>query len=62
MDLDPPDPAKPKYRLQSELDKSIGVAEVGEKVMNALITLQIKEILAVPLEMANYLHEQTRRK
>jgi len=62
MDLDPPDSAKPKYRLQSELDKSIGVAEVGEKVMNAPITLQIKEILAVPLEMANYLHEQTRRK
>jgi len=62
MDLDPPDPAKPKYRLQSELGKSIGVAEVGEKIMNAPITLAIKEFLAVSPEMANYLHEQTRRK
>jgi len=61
MDLDPPDP-KPKYRLQSELGKSIGFAEVGEKIMNAPITLAIKEFLAVSPEMSNYLHDQTRRK
>jgi len=61
MDVGPPDP-KPKYRLQSELGKSIGVAEVEEKIMNAPIMLSIKEFLAVSPEMSGYIHEQTRRK
>jgi len=59
--MDMPDP-KPKYRLQSELGKSISVAEVGEKIMNAPIMLSIKEFLAVSPEMSGYIHEQTRRK
>ena len=61
MDVDSPDP-KPKYRLQSELGKSIGVAEVGEKIMNAPIMLSIKEFLAVSPEILGYIHEQTRCK
>ena len=54
MDLDPPDP-KLKYHLQSELGKAIGVAEVGEKIMNAPIMLSIKEFLAVSPEMSGLL-------
>jgi len=59
--MDTPDP-KPKYGLQSELGKSISVAEVGEKIMNAPIMLSIKEFLAVSPEMSGYIYEQIRRK
>lgn len=63
MDLDPlPDATKPKYRLQSELGKTISVVDFGEKIMNAPIMLSIKEFLAVSPEMSGYIHEQTRRK
>ena len=62
MDVDPANPVKPKYRLQSELGKTISTAEVGEKIMNAPIMFTIKEFLAVSPDMANYIHEQTRRK
>ena len=61
MDLDPPD-QKPKYRLQSELGKTINVTDVVEKIMNAPIMLSIKDFLAVSPEMSGYIHEQTRRK
>jgi hypothetical protein len=54
--------AKPKYRLQSELGKTISITDVGEKIMNAPIQLSIKEFLAVLPEMSGYIHEQTRRK
>ena len=59
--MDPTD-SKPKYHLQSELGKSIGIAEVGEKITNAPIMLSIKEFLAVSPEMSEYIHEWTGRK
>jgi hypothetical protein len=62
MDIYENEPAKPKYKLQSELGKTISNANVGEKIMNAAIMLTIKEFLAVSLEMANYIHDQTRRR
>lgn len=61
MDIDS-DAAKPKYRLQSELGKTISITDVAEKIMNAPIQLSIKEFLAVSPEMSGYIHEQTRRK
>jgi hypothetical protein len=62
MDVDDNEPAKPKYKLQSELGKTISNSDVGEKIMNAPIQLTIKEFLAVSPEMANYIHDQTRRR
>jgi hypothetical protein len=61
MDVDP-EPTKPKYKLQSELGKAISSTDIGEKIMNAPIMLTIKEFLAVSPEMANYIHDQTRRR
>jgi hypothetical protein len=61
MDIDS-EIAKPKYKLQSELGKTISPSDVGEKIMMAPITLSIKEFLAVSPEMANYIHNQTRRR
>src|SRR5438045_2829469 len=60
----PPDiaGAKPKFRLGSELNKSITVESIGEKVMEAPIQLKMCELLAVSTEVSNYLHDQTRRK
>ena len=57
----PPDiaGAKPKFRLGSELNKSITVESIGEKVMEAPIQLKMCELLAVSIEVANYLHDQT---
>jgi hypothetical protein len=61
MDVDS-EAANPKYRLQSELGKTISITDVGENIMNAPIQLSIKEFLAVSPEMSGYIHEQTRRK
>jgi len=61
MNIDEDHP-KPKFKLQSELGKTISPAVVGEKIMNAPLTLTIKEFLAVSPDMSNYIHEQTRRK
>jgi hypothetical protein len=61
MDVDT-EPTKSKYKLQSELGKTISNADVGEKIMNAQIRLTIKEFLAVSTEMANCIHNQTRRR
>jgi hypothetical protein len=60
----PPDRGgeKPKFRLGSELNKSITVESIGEKVMEAPIQLKMCELLAVSTEVASYLHDQTRRK
>src|SRR5579862_9843367 len=57
-----PDEIKPKYRLQSQLNQTVGTADIGDKIMNTPVMLSIKEILAVSPEMGNYMHEQTRRK
>ena len=63
MDVDDDnEPAKPKYKLQSELGKQIPTADIGEKIMNTPVALTIKEFLAVSPEMANYIHDQTRRR
>src|SRR5579862_1663928 len=57
-----PDEIKPKYRLQSQLNQTVGTADIGDKIMNTPVMLSIKEILAVSPEMGNYMYEQTRRK
>jgi len=56
--MDPPDP-KPKYHLQSELGKSIVVAEIGEKIMNTPNLFSINEFLTILPEMSGSIHEQT---
>jgi len=56
IDMGPLDP-KPKYHLQSDLEKSIGVTEVEKKIMNIPITLSIKEFLTVSPERSEYIHE-----
>jgi hypothetical protein len=61
-DIDKNETSKPKYRLQFELGKTIPTADIGEKIMNTPVMLTIKEFLAVSPEMANYIHDQTRRR
>jgi hypothetical protein len=62
IDIDDDNSAKPKYKLQSELGKTISTSDIGEKIMNTPVMLTIKEFLAVSPEMANYIHDQTRRR
>ena len=51
-----------KYHLISELDKNVKTDQIGEKIMNTPIQLSIREILAVSGEIADYLHDQTRKR
>ena len=53
---------KPKYRLGSELGRSITTEEVGKKIMEAPIQLRMSELLAVSTDVSNFIHEQTRKK
>jgi len=53
---------KPKFRLASGLNQTITTEEIGEKVMQAPIQLRMCELLAVSTEVANYIHDQTRRR
>jgi len=53
---------KPKFRLASELNQTITTEEIGKKVMEAPIQLRMCELLAVSTEVANYIHDQTRRR
>jgi hypothetical protein len=62
MEVDEDNSTKPKYKLQSELGKTISTVDIGEKIMNTPVMLTIKEFLAVSPEMANYIHDQTRRR
>jgi hypothetical protein len=62
MDIDEDQPTKPKYKLQSELGKTIPIADIGKKIMDTPVMLTIKEFLAVSRDVANYIHDQTRRK
>jgi len=52
---------KPKFRLASELNQAINTEDVWKKVMEAPIQLRMCELLAVSTEVANYIHDQTRR-
>jgi hypothetical protein len=62
MDIDEDQPTKPRYKLQSELGKTIPIADIGKKIMDTPVMLTIKEFLAVSPDVANYIHDQTRRK
>ncbi|TMC20323.1 MAG: retroviral-like aspartic protease [Chloroflexi bacterium] len=64
--IQPPDnptekPVK-KYRLASEINETVSVAQVGERVMDTIIPLPLRDIVAVAPGIAGYMHEQTRKK
>jgi hypothetical protein len=54
--------SKPKFRLASELNQTITTEDVGKKIMEAPIQLRMCELLAVSPEVANLIHDQTRRR
>ena len=60
----PENPDKPskKFRLASEINETVSVAQVGERVMDTIIPLPLRDIVAVAPGIAGYMHEQTRRK
>lgn len=51
-----------KFCLASDLSPTIGTDKVGEKVMDTQMQLSIQEIFAVSGEVAEYLHDQTRKR
>src|SRR5438046_826317 len=53
---------KTKFRLASELNQTVTTEAVGRKVMDAPIQLRMCELLAVSTEVANYIHDQTRKR
>src|SRR5436305_10455299 len=60
----PENPEKPskKFRLASEINETVSVAQVGERVMDTIIPLPLRDIVAVAPGIAGYMHEQTRKK
>jgi len=64
--MPPPDnpPGKPlkKFKLVSEINETVTVAQVGERVMDTIIPLPMRDIMAVAPELASYMHEQTRKR
>jgi len=57
-----PTPAQKKFRLASELNQTIGTAEIGEKIMDTPVQLSVREILAASPDLSGYLHDQTRKR
>ena len=57
-----PSDRKTKFRLASELNQTVTTEAVGRKVMDAPIQLRMCELLAVSTEVANYIHDQTRKR
>ena len=53
-------PSAPKFRLSSELSKTIGAADIAEKIMDTNVQLSVREVLAVSKDVAGYLHERTK--
>jgi len=52
-------PAK-KFRLASELSKTISPSDIADKIMDSEVQLTIREILAVSKDVARDLHERTK--
>ena len=63
---EPPQPPQPtvepqrKFKLASELSKTISAADVADKIMDSEVQLTIREILAVSKDVAGSLHERTK--
>ena len=51
-----------KYKIASEVSKTVGASQIGEKIMDTPVQLSIREILAVSGDVAGYLHDQTRKR
>src|SRR5579871_4477299 len=61
--LQPPQPTvepQRKFKLASELSKTISAADVADKIMDSEVQLTIREILAVSKDVAGSLHERTK--
>src|SRR5438552_2806461 len=56
-----PEPPK-KFRLASELSETVSVAQVCEQLMDTPLQLSWRQVMAVSPEVANYLHDQTRKR
>ena len=54
-------PGGPKFRLASKLSESVSVSDVGEKIMDSPITLNMRELFAVSTDISNYVAQQTRK-
>ena len=50
-----------KFRLASKLSEKVNVADVGEKVMDSPITLNLRELFAVSSEVSSFVNDQTRK-
>jgi hypothetical protein len=55
-------PASAKFRLVSELGQTVNASHIGEKIMDTMVHLPIRDVLAVSPEVAGYLHDQTRKR
>jgi len=58
--LTPPAEPQRKFKLASELSKTISVANIVDKIMDSQVQLTIREILAVSKDIAGSLHEGTK--
>jgi hypothetical protein len=52
---------KRKYRLASKINETVTIADVGEKIMDTPIQLNLRELCAVSPEISGYMHDQTRK-
>jgi hypothetical protein len=52
---------KRKYRLASKINETVTIADVGEKIMDTAIQLNLRELCAVSPEISGYMHDQTRK-
>ena len=53
--------AKRKYRLASKINETVTIADVGEKIMDTPIQLNLRELCAVSPEISGYMHGQTKK-
>jgi hypothetical protein len=51
-----------KFKLESEINKKISVESVGEQLMDTMVSLPLRNIVAVAPDVSNYIHEQTRKR
>ena len=51
-----------KYYLDSKLGQNVKTTQIGEKIMDTPVQLSMREILAVSGDVANYIHDQTRKR
>ena len=57
-------PKKPekKYRYASELDQIIDASTIGERIMDTVIELPVRQVLAVAPDVVDYIHDMTRKR